>query len=185
MRALAWFALCAATVTGSSTALTACAGTSHPAPSRANHASVHGSVYDVQTREALFGAVVIAISASGGTTSTITDENGAYQFQLLPDGVYEVAFYYADTTAVAAPTTVIRNTSTVVNMEFLQPPYDAQAAQATQARRASMLMGHVATGCYQKDVSVWLYEIGLVYRNGHTLSFAAMCFQGIGQCARP
>ncbi len=182
MRALVSFALCAATVTGSSTALTACAGASHPAPSRANHASVHGSVYDAQTREALFGAVVIAIAAGGGTTSTITDENGAYQFQVLPDGVYEVAFYYADATAVAAPTTVIRNASTIVNMELLQPPYDAHAAHA---RRASMLTGHVVTGCYQKDVSVWLYDIGLVYRDGYTLSFAAMCFQGIGQCARP
>lgn len=182
MRALVSFALCAATVTGSSTALTACAGTSHPAPSLANHASVHGSVYDTQTREPLFGAVVIAVAASGGTTSTITDENGRYQFHLLPSGIYEVVFYYADATAVAAPTTVIRNASTIVNMELLQPPYDAQAAQA---RRANMLIRHVPTGCHQKDVSVWLYEIGLVYRNGHSLSFAAMCFQGIGQCGRP
>jgi carboxypeptidase family protein len=70
-----------------------------PAPPTAGAGTVQGIVVDKKSGEKLAGVTVVATSpALNGTQTAITDETGTYRIDGLPQGTYQVVFYYSDVT---------------------------------------------------------------------------------------
>ena len=164
-------------------ALAACARSTGVATPHWSGGSLHGVVYDAQTHEPLIGVTVIANGVGNGTDAAVSDEVGHYQFEHLSDGAYQLDFYYANAKA-SVPTVVVgRNVAAVVDMPLILSSADLADEPTIDVTMQTLLrLGDFMIPDCRVDTG--LPTNGMLYRYSLKLSWPAMCFQGIGQCAR-
>lgn len=162
-------------------ALASCARSRGVATPHFAGGSLHGVVYDAQTHEPLIGVTVIASGVGNGTDAAVSDEDGHYQFEHLSDGAYQLDFYYANTKA-SAPV-VVHNVAAVVDMPLILSSADLADEPTIDVTMQTLLrLGDFTIPDCRVDTG--LPTNGMLYRYSLKLSWPAMCFQGIGQCAQ-
>lgn len=157
----------------------------------AQRGTVLGIVADVHGEEPLVGAIVQVADLRGEQQHTITDEDGAYRIDNLQAGPHTVGFYYGNAKATRR---FASDRSIATRVDVRLDDADDGSAADPQFKVAAHLplpaprlnpwceddTGNFTAISYAVDNS--LDE--LIFRDNHNLNLAAMCFQGIGQCAR-